>query len=134
MKRVASIILILVLCLSLSGFAIAVNRVQTIADLDALADDDTITKAEVLVLLDQAYMEGYRAALALGNSNADTRSVTIDDVDGVSTYILNTHTHKFHVETFQAVLKIAPENYKESTGSREDVIAMGYAPCGICLP
>jgi hypothetical protein len=80
-------------------------------------------------------MEGYRAALALGNSNADVRDLTITDADDDSTtYILNTHTHKFHYETCQAVPKIAPENYKEFTGNREDVIVMGYSPCGICLP
>lgn len=50
------------------------------------------------------------------------------------TYVLNTGTGKFHVPSCSSVKKIKDSNRQEYTGTREDVIAMGYEPCGSCHP
>ena len=50
------------------------------------------------------------------------------------TYILNTNTKKFHYPDCDSVDKIAPKNYEEFTGSREDAIALGFVPCKKCNP
>lgn len=50
------------------------------------------------------------------------------------TYILNTNTHKFHAPFCSSVEDMKDSNKKTYTGSREDLIAQGYEPCGQCKP
>lgn len=50
------------------------------------------------------------------------------------TYILNTNTHKFHDPFCSSVEDMKDSNKKTYTGSREDLIAQGYEPCGQCKP
>ena len=50
------------------------------------------------------------------------------------TYILNTNSRKFHWPTCTAVAKMSERNKQEFTGTREEVLAMGYEPCGVCFP
>lgn len=49
-------------------------------------------------------------------------------------YILNTNTKKFHDPDCSSVDQIEGKNKQSYSGSREDVIAMGYAPCQECDP
>lgn len=51
-----------------------------------------------------------------------------------ATYVLNTNTMKFHYPYCGSVKRIAPGNYAEYTGTRDEVIAKGYSPCGKCDP
>lgn len=50
------------------------------------------------------------------------------------TYILNTGTKKFHYPDCSSVDAMKEENKLEYTGTRDEVIAMGYTPCGRCHP
>lgn len=49
-------------------------------------------------------------------------------------YVLNVNTMKFHKPTCDSAKKISEQNRKELTVNREDLIADGYEPCGICKP
>ncbi len=51
-----------------------------------------------------------------------------------ASYVLNTNSHKFHLPGCRDVPKIKPENYSTTSKSRDEVIAMGYSPCGHCHP
>ena len=51
-----------------------------------------------------------------------------------ATYILNTNTYKFHYPTCSSVNQMADKNKLVYTGSRSDVISMGYVPCKNCNP
>lgn len=51
-----------------------------------------------------------------------------------TTYVLNTNSHKFHRPDCKSVKKMSAKNKSEFTGSRSDVIAMGYDPCQNCNP
>lgn len=53
-------------------------------------------------------------------------------VEGV--YVLNTGSHKFHLPECKHAKEVKPENRKEYTGSREDLLEQGYAPCKTCKP
>ena len=53
---------------------------------------------------------------------------------GETTYILNTNSHKFHDPDCSSVSGMSTANRQEYTGSREDLIAQGYTPCGQCNP
>ncbi len=50
------------------------------------------------------------------------------------TYVLNTNTMKFHYPTCSSVDQMKEKNKQIYTGSREDVINMGYVPCKRCNP
>lgn len=49
-------------------------------------------------------------------------------------YVLNTNTHKFHYPSCRDVDNIAPQNYADFSGTRDEAIAQGYSPCGHCHP
>lgn len=50
------------------------------------------------------------------------------------TYILNTNTHKFHYPDCSSVKKMSEKNRQEYFGTREELLEMGYSPCGNCHP
>ena len=49
-------------------------------------------------------------------------------------YVLNTSTKKFHRISCRYVKDIKESNYSAYEGVRNDVINMGYKPCGHCHP
>lgn len=51
-----------------------------------------------------------------------------------TTYVLNMNTHKFHKPTCSSVDQMKESNKWYFEGTREEVIAMGYDPCGRCHP
>lgn len=50
------------------------------------------------------------------------------------TYILNTNTKKFHLPSCSSVKQMYSSNKREYTGTRQEVINMGYKPCQKCKP
>jgi hypothetical protein len=52
----------------------------------------------------------------------------------VQTYILNTHTHKFHTPDCKNAAAIKEKNKAIREDSRENIISEGYSPCGSCKP
>lgn len=77
---------------------------------------------------------------ATGNSHLDdsivadaSKSTTAADAN-VQTYILNTNTKKFHKESCNSAKSMDASNKKIYTGSRQEIIDMGYEACGVCKP
>lgn len=54
--------------------------------------------------------------------------------DSVTNYVLNIGTHKFHLPDCDSVADIKPQNRKDYSGSRQDLIDQGYYPCKRCNP
>lgn len=52
----------------------------------------------------------------------------------VQLYVLNTNRKRFHKPECSSVKDIKPENYQDYAGTREELIEMGYTPCGSCNP
>ena len=50
-----------------------------------------------------------------------------------ATYVLNTNSMKFHYANCRYASRISPENYRICS-SREEAIAQGFIPCGVCNP
>ena len=50
------------------------------------------------------------------------------------TYILNKNTKKFHIDGCSSVKRMSEKNKLEYSGTRSEVINMGYEPCQICNP
>lgn len=66
--------------------------------------------------------------------NADNESETSESPQVTASYILNTNTKKFHYPTCSSVGQMKESNKQSYTGSRDDLIAQGYSPCGRCHP
>ena len=49
-------------------------------------------------------------------------------------YVLNTNSKKFHNINCSSVKDISEHNKKEFSGSRSELVSMGYEPCGSCNP
>lgn len=56
------------------------------------------------------------------------------DATAGTSYILNTNTKKFHYPSCSSVTQMNEKNKQEYTGSRDEVISMGYEPCHNCKP
>lgn len=54
----------------------------------------------------------------------------VDEVD----YILNTRSMKFHLPDCSGAASMSENNKEYFHGTREEVLAEGYDPCGICNP
>ena len=57
-----------------------------------------------------------------------------DTASAVRAYVLNTHTMKFHLPDCPSVGEILTANRQDITAARQEVIELGYAPCGRCHP
>ena len=78
---------------------------------------------------------------AAPDRSGDTESVENTDTDTAGNteasenfYVLNNNSMKFHYPGCASVQKISPNNYGESSLSRDELIAQGYSPCGNCNP
>lgn len=69
-----------------------------------------------------------------GNGNNFDTYDNPDQQQTSANYVLNTSSMKFHYPTCSSVKKIAPQNYADFTGTRDEAIAAGYSPCGKCNP
>lgn len=67
-------------------------------------------------------------------TNDDEKGDTGTGESTDSTYILNTSSKKFHDPGCSGAATIKEQNKQTYTGSRDDLIAEDYTPCGICKP
>lgn len=69
--------------------------------------------------------------------NADAEEVSPlnpNNNDNSANYILNTNTLKFHYPDCSSVQEMSERNKLPYSGTRDEVIAMGYVPCKRCNP
>ena len=74
-----------------------------------------------------------KATTAAKTTRKTTTAAPVRSVSDCA-YVLNTNTMKFHKPNCKSVQRIAPKNYAETDLSRDEIIAMGYSPCGNCHP
>lgn len=58
----------------------------------------------------------------------------VPSVSAGTDYVLNTNSRKFHYPSCGSAKKIKDSNRQEYTGTRDELIDMGYNPCGNCDP
>lgn len=75
---------------------------------------------------------------ATGDSWVDAGNAVIDGTDTDNAeqteFAINTNTGKFHKPDCKSVKKMKAKNKEEFNGSRDELIAEGYEPCGSCRP
>jgi len=75
----------------------------------------------------EAYADQVRRTLGLTAFANTLMGITRD-------YVLNKRSKKFHYPDCSGIRDMSPRNREDFTGTRDEVIAMGYSPCGICKP
>ena len=81
--------------------------------------------------------DGDGASSESNTSDGDGAGRNSDNSQGVSEqqdYILNVKNKKFHKPDCSAASDISSANKQDFTGIRDQLIARGYSPCGICKP
>ncbi len=71
---------------------------------------------------------------ATGESHLTDVDTAAEEGEAAFTYVLNTRSGKFHDPGCSGAADIKEENRQTYTGSREDLLAQGYSPCGQCQP
>lgn len=77
---------------------------------------------------------GLKATCKITVKSKTDASVSNNSTSSKTTYVLNTNTKKFHIPSCSSVNDMKEKNKKEVTCSRDEVIEMGYSPCGRCHP
>ena len=96
----------------------------------ALADDYDIQGA-----ISQASTDDLLYLRELIDAELDRRYEAIESIrENKTAYTLNTNSWKFHIPSCDSVTKMKEKNKKEYKGDRQDLIDMGYEPCGVCHP
>lgn len=106
----------------------------------------TITTAAA-ARADKAAAGSANGSKADGGSDAGSSGNDAGDGDGAGSnstssqgaseqqdYILNVKNKKFHKPDCSAASDISSANKQDFTGTRDQLIARGYSPCGICKP
>ena len=88
---------------------------------------------------DEAYRFGYEDGYEKGFNDgyaaaADSSSSPAKAAKSDCDYVLNKNSKKFHYPSCGSVFDMAEKNKIYFTGSRDEVIAMGYVPCKRCNP
>ncbi len=72
------------------------------------------------------------SALAEGTATQESSGSAAEAAE--ASYVLNTSTKKFHNPSCSSVSKMKESNKRSFTGTRQELIDQGYAPCGNCNP
>ncbi len=82
------------------------------------------------------YTDGYSAGLAAAVPPVSRSAAAEEVAPGplAADYVLNTNSRKFHYPDCSSVEDMADRNRLDFSGTREEVIAMGYVPCKRCNP
>jgi len=96
---------------------------------------DTLTKRNVATY--RTDLQGNIIVTSNGkNIEIKTEKNTVIEIpkETDNTYVLNINSKIFHEKTCDSVAKMSEKNKKGYTGTREEIVKMGYKACGSCRP
>lgn len=71
---------------------------------------------------------------SVGAVEGEPSTTTTTEESAIMEYVLNTNSMKFHYPDCSSVNDMSPQNREDYAGTREDLIAQGYSPCGAYNP
>ncbi len=77
---------------------------------------------------------GYKTYLEEQHAQETEEIIDRTIPDESADYIANTNTHKFHYPSCSSVDAMKESNKWYFTGTRDELIALGYEPCKRCNP
>lgn len=81
------------------------------------------------------YAYNVQPGIRIDYATGDSESTLVTPTDNPDyNYVLNTNTMRFHMPNCSSVGEMSEKNKWYYSGSRENVIAMGYVPCKRCNP
>lgn len=100
--------------------------------------DSSIKRSEVAAIVTRMALPTMRKSFVLLSASEEiSQKNNTSKTDAVSenvTYIGNVDSRKFHYDWCASVKRMSEANKYYHTGTREELIAMGYTPCKNCNP
>lgn len=122
----------------LKAHEVQVFRTDMQGDIICVSDGKTVAisperepDADTFLTYYDLYGEESAAANSDGSQNAGKTTAAESEVHD---YVLNVRSKKFHWPDCDSVNKMKEENKQYFTGTRDDLLAQGYEPCGNCHP
>ena len=114
------------------------NRWLTVSEqleLYRMSNEETTRDDEIVSSSDSEAAIGAEAVATAPATGDKTKEALVSQVSGKEiTYVLNTNSEKFHRPDCSSVSTMKNENRRDFYGTREEVMAMNYDPCGRCKP
>jgi len=126
-------------------FNVYCYNVQPGIEIDyATGESNVIEDTEEVATSSSAPIISSAATTVVASNNSKTTTIsdsTYTNTNATQTknevehsYVLNTNTKKFHYSSCSSVKQMSEKNKKDYTGTRDEVISMGYKSCGRCNP
>lgn len=107
------------------------NAVVENADTDNAEQAEFVINEERGITGRQKVVRGSNVPVLTSHAGLNPRSKSGNEREAL---VINTNTGKFHKPDCKSVKKIKAKNKEEFSGSRDELIAEGYEPCGSCRP
>lgn len=135
--------------LSKIGFQAVITVKYVYRDVEDVTDSATVNNVKELRNMLDEYNNSATSTTKISTTKATTtettkkqtttakRTTTTEPAateEHTTTYIINTNSGKFHYSGCRAVKEMNESNKMTFEGTRDEVIAKGYVPCGICKP
>ena len=107
------------------------NAVVENADTDNAEQAEFVINEERGITGRQKVVRGSNVPVLTSHAGLNPRSKSGNEREAL---VINTNTGKFHKPDCKSVKKMKAKNKEEFNGSRDELIAEGYEPCGSCRP
>ena len=131
MKRLCILLALCLLLLLLAACGSAPEEI-VLSPLDP-AETPTLSRSESSVEIRTPYGRAVPAALPTPAARAMPEAADGTD-PAAQHYVLNTNSKRFHLPGCSSVGEMKESNRDDFYGSREELLDMGYTPCGRCHP
>lgn len=123
MKRITDLLFVVLILINISGCTVLNDYVHL------LRDESTTVIAECITVTTDSVRDTQETVVRSEN----TGELFTETRQGID-YILNTNSMKFHFSYCGSAGLISKKNKLYYFGSRDELIAKGYSPCGNCHP
>ena len=80
------------------------------------------------------YVYNVQPGVVISYADGDSHLADSETNGEIVSYVLNTNSRKFHQPGAACADSISESNRQDYSGTRENLIAQGYTPCGQCKP
>ena len=80
------------------------------------------------------YVYNVQPGVVISYADGDSHLADSESNGEIVSYVLNTNSKKFHQPGAACADSISESNRQDYSGTRENLIAQGYTPCGQCKP
>lgn len=134
MKRIIAVICLFLCFTGCTSDAQDESRASTINETAATVIPAETTVTEELTIPKATEEETIPTTIVAEVETVATEPEIVEETEYQTTYVLNTNSKKFHYSHCSSAGDIKESNKSSFTGSRDEIIAKGYSPCGRCDP